>query len=376
MNLKPDSGPVLILGGYGTFGRLIAKPLATAGLHVIINGRRTSAAQQQQQQIIKGCPTARVSVACFDVHQQLAVELARLKPAVVIHTCGPFQQQDMEVAITVITAGIHYLDLADSREYVSRMSALDDLARDHQVTAITGASTVPALSSAALTWIQNTYHIKRFKQVRIGITPGQKTDRGLATTRAVLSYLGKPLHPWPGSGQPRFGWMDMYRQVYPTIGGRLMGNCEAPDLDLLNQHFAIDQLQFSAGMDSKLLHLLMWLTAGLIRIGLPLNLTRWATGLLRISRWFDVFGSDDGGMHVAIEAIDVRGQQIRLTWFIEAMAGCGPHIPATPAVLLTQKILRSDLPHGVRACVNVLTLDEYLSELSDQQITTAVIRDN
>jgi len=371
-----ESGPVLVLGGYGTFGRLITRALATAGLQVIINGRQPAKARALQQRITEEDPAAKISVACFDVQQQLSAALERLQPALVIHTCGPFQSQDTAVARTIVTAGSHYLDLADSREYVAQMNDLDGLARQHQVTAITGASTVPALSSAVLTWLQETHQIQRFNSVRMGISPGQQAPRGLATTQAVLSYLGQAMKPWPGDCKKRFGWMDLYRQAYPTIGGRLMGNCEAPDLDLLGQHFGIEQLQFSAGMDSKLLHLLMWLTAGLIRLGLPLNLNRRAAGLLKISHWFDVLGSADGGMHIAIEATDVREQPVRLTWFIEALAGCGPHIPATPAVLMTRKILQGEVPNGVSACVNWLTLDEYLSALSDLQIKTSVITED
>ena len=256
MNAHSEKATVLILGGYGTFGQLMAKTLAAAGVHVIINGRRQPPAQKLRQDIESAHPGSAVKVACFDVHQQLSAELERLKPDLVIHTCGPFQAQNTRVAATIIGAGIHYLDLADSREYVARMHDLHDLAVAHQVVAITGASTVPALSSAALTWLQDTYRLQRFTRVQMGITPGQKTPRGLATTRAVLSYLGKVISPWPGSTQRRHGWMDLYRQQYPTIGTRLMGNCEAPDLDLLNRYFEIDELQFSAGMDSKLLHLL------------------------------------------------------------------------------------------------------------------------
>jgi len=372
MNDRTDHQRILILGGYGTFGQRITRALAKQGYEVLVNGRHQASAQKLIQRLRIEHPGVRLSAACFDIHQHLEAQLKRLNPWLVIHTSGPFQTQHADIAEMILSAGCHYIDLADSRQYVKQMNNLDGLAKQQQVTAITGASTVPALSSAVLTWLQKNHQISHFKHIQMGITPGQKTPRGLATTRAVLSYLGKPLEPWTGSLRQRHGWMDTYLQNYPHIGRRLMANCEAPDLDLLADHFSLDELQFSAGMGSKVLHLLMWLTAVLVRTGLPLKLERRAAFLLKISHWFDVLGTEDGGMHVNISALDADGKEIKLQWFLEAFAGCGPQIPAVPAILLTEKIHHQALNSGVHPCVNLLTLDEYLNGLSGLNISTRV----
>jgi len=361
----PTAPVVMVLGGYGTFGSRITRALCKKGFHVIINGRHFHQAQALKHSILEDDFSAQVTVSCFDVYSQLNLRLKKMKPKLVIHTCGPFQGQDSYIAQTTIKAGIHYIDLSDDRGYVQKMMTLNDLAHTNGVMAITGASTVPALSSAVLAHVQDKYAIARFKAVKIGISPGQKTARGLATTQAVLSYIGKALKPWPGSQKKRYGWQDTYLQEYPNINSRLMGNCEAPDLDCLHEHFNIEQLTFSAGMESKLLHRFIWLCSWLIRLGLPIKLKNHAPLLLKNSRWFDLLGTEDGGMHVEFVVALGKGQKtIRKTWFIEATANQGPQIPAIPSILMAEKILTQPITSGVQSCVKLIKLEDYLKELT------------
>ncbi len=371
--MKPSEGDkILVLGGYGTFGQRIVRSLCQRGHQLIINGRNRQKAEALKQQIMVDQGDAQLQLACFDVHQELAQQLQLLKPALVIHTCGPFQGQDTQIAQSIISAGIHYIDLADGRDYVQQLLQLDGLAKQHGVSAITAASTVPALSSAAIADLQQRFQIKSFQQLKIGISPGQRTDRGFATAQAVLSYVGKPLKPWPGNHKIHHGWQDMYLQKYPTIGSRLMGNCEAADLDLLQQHFPIDRLGFAAGMESKLLHVLIWLSSWLVRSGFPIDLTNHTDRLLKLSRWFDFLGSTDGGMHIEFTGLNAQDQQVHRTWSIEAKNNTGPQIPATPAILMAEKILQQQTSIGVKACVNTISLNEYLGALDADQTATHI----
>ena len=71
----------------------------------------------------------------------------------------------------------------------------------------------------------------------LSLTAGQKAERGLATTQAILGYVGRKLKPCAGY-ETRYGWQDLHLQKYPGIGSRLMANCDVPDLDLLPQKWA------------------------------------------------------------------------------------------------------------------------------------------
>ena len=86
-----------------------------------------------------------------------------------------------------------------------------------------------------------------------GISPGQKTPRGLATVKAVLSYIGKPIK-YLHENKIRYGWQNIYMQKYPILGNRWMGNCDIPDLDLFPKKFDIKSIKFSAGMENIILH--------------------------------------------------------------------------------------------------------------------------
>lgn len=355
---------VLILGGYGNFGKRIAELLTRQGVAVIIAGRDQSKAAE----LLEHLPAGLARAAIFDVKENLARQLAALRPAVVINTCGPFQNADYAVAETCIAARTPYIDLADGRDFVTGIVRLDAAAKKENVAVISGVSTVPALSSAVLEHFLPQF--AEIDQLTYGIAPGQKTERGLATTKGILSYVGKRLKPCVGYPL-RYGWQDIYRQSYPEIGKRWMANCDVPDLDLLPERYGVKKIRFSAGMENSLLHLGTWLLSWGVRLGLPIDLSRAAPALLAASHWFDGGGSADGGMHVLLEGKDRAGRKIVRQWFIVARAGDGPYIPCAPAVILAKRIVGgAQIQAGAMACVGVVSLEDYLKELKFLNIKT------
>jgi hypothetical protein len=358
---------VLILGGYGNFGKRIARSLRAKDVQVIVAGRSMSKAMQIFAEDAEG-----LEFTCFDVFKDLPAQLATLRPKVVINTVGPFQGADYDVAKTCIKAGVHYIDLADARQFVCGFSELDQAARDAGVVAISGASTVPALSSAVVNAYKDRFAL--FDLMRFGISPGQQAERGLATTKGILSYVGKPLSPFRSIRDRVYGWQDIYRQSFPTLGKRWMANCEIPDLDLLPEAYGIKRIQFSAGMELSVVHLGLWLMSWLVRIGLPLNLSRLAGPLLKISNWFDRFGSADGGMFVHLSGVGANGQAQALTWYIEAFDADGPHIPTIPAILLAVRLVNGpEMPLGAYPCVGLVELDDYLQALGAKAVKVTCI---
>ncbi len=350
---------ILILGGYGNFGKRIARALVAKGLGIIIAGRN-----RQKAECLASALGERAKVAIFDVHTALDEQLQRLKPSVVINTCGPFQGADYAVAKACIANKAHYIDLADGRDFVTNISQLDDEAKARNICVISGASTVPGLSSAVLEHYKSDF--SKITRLKYGISPGQKAERGLATTKGILSYVGKQLQPFASATKHPHGWQDIYRQDYPGLGKRWMANCDIPDLDLLPQHYGIKKIQFSAGLELSPLHLGLWGLSWIVRLGIPLPLKRLANPMLKISNWFDIFGSADGGMHMIISGKGHAGENLTRTWFIIAKDGYGPHIPTVPAIVLAEKLARGEpLPAGAMACIGLVSLEEYLAELQD-----------
>jgi hypothetical protein len=355
---------VLILGGYGNFGKRIARLLTRHNVPVIIAGRDANKAKILAQAL----PVGLAETAIFDVSQTLLAHLKALTPTVVINTCGPFQTSDYAVAETCIKHGAYYIDLADGRDFVTSIRTLDGKAKRNNVAVISGASTVPGLTSAVIEHVRPQF--SAIDSLEFGIAPGQKAERGLATTQAILGYVGKKLKRCAGY-ETRYGWQDLRLQKYPEIGSRLMANCDVPDLDLLPEKYGIKKIRFSAGMENPIVHLGIWTLSWVVRAGFPVDLSKHSAALLAVSNWFDFLGSADGGMHVILNGKDKTGNPISTKWFVIALDGDGPYIPTVPAVVLTRKILTGQFrAAGAMPCVGLVSLEEYLHELKDFKVKT------
>src|SRR5689334_10574906 len=83
---------ILVLGGYGFFGRRIAASLASdSAIRLLIGGRDRQKALQAAAAL--GLPDSS-AVAIDASHPAFAAELKRLGVATLVHTAGPFQGQD------------------------------------------------------------------------------------------------------------------------------------------------------------------------------------------------------------------------------------------------------------------------------------------
>lgn len=355
---------VLIIGGYGNFGSFIARRLARdSSLTVIIAGRSEDKAKALAESL-------NAEWAVVDIHQNLAESLKIITPDIVIHTSGPFQGQGYHVAAACIQQGCHYIDLADGRDFVDGITTLDAMARGKGVLAVSGASSVPCLSSALVDHYKDEF--QTLEMLDYGITTAQKTNRGLATTAAILSYTGKPFKTLiDGRTRDVYGWQTLHVRKYPALGWRLLGNCEAPDLALFPRRYPeLKTVRFYAGLEIPFIHLTLWAISWLARIGLIRNLEKTAPFLLKTSCLFDWLGSADSGFHMALSGTGKDGAGKTITFDLTARSGDGPYIPCMPAILMARQLARSEISEiGAHPCMGFITLDEYLGALSALDIT-------
>lgn len=270
-------------------------------------------------------------------------------------------------------AGAHYIDLADGRDFVREFPAqLDALARRQQRMAISGASTLPALSSAVVDALHA--RLDRLDDIQIVIAPAQRTPLGLATVGAVLSYCGRPFAWWQdGTWQRTVGWRSLRPVRFPHMAPRRAAPCDVPDHDLLVQRYpGVRTVQFRAAPELALMQRGLSLLGAARHAGLPLPLERLAPVFSRVARWFDRWGSDLGGMFVELRGI--KGQQsLGLRWDLTAPHLHGPEIPCLAAILLARKIASGQLDRaGAHACTGLLTLDDFAPEFARWGITTGI----
>src|SRR6185295_11050305 len=261
-------GCVVVLGGYGNFGRRIVADLARDRDHrVVVAGR-----DEKQARAIADATGA--SPAALDSRSSsLAAELKRLGASVVVHTAGPFQGQDYAVAQACVEARAHYIDLADGRAYVCGIGALDEAARRNDLLVVSGASSVPGLSSAVVDMLRPQF--STIESIELGITSGAKPP-GLATMQGVLGYAGKPMALWRGGAwRTVHGWQGLARHTYPPpIGARWLAHCDVPDLELFPRRYSpVRTVEFRAGVATAVGMFVTWGASWLVRAGVLTSLT-------------------------------------------------------------------------------------------------------
>ena len=355
---------VLIIGGYGNFGSFITRRLAgDDNLQVIIAGRSKEKAEALANEVGGEAVT-------LDINDNLASALSIIQPDIVIHTSGPFQAQGYDVAQACIAQGCHYIDLADGREFVEGITELDEQAKNKGVTIISGASSVPCLTSALIDHYKAEF--QTLEELDYGITTAQKTARGLATTTAILTYTGKPF-PTLIDGQMTdiYGWQGLCARKYPELGWRLLGNCDVPDLALFPKRYPeLRTVRFYAGLEIPFMHITLWAISWLVRIGLIKRLEKAAPLLLKTSYMFDWLGSTNSAFHMELSGKGLDGNDKMVKFELTARSGDGPYIPCMPAILMAKKLADGDVQDsGAFPCVGFITKDEYLSSLSEMDIS-------
>ena len=239
---------VLVLGGYGHFGARIVRALAASpGISVIAGGRHPPATMTDQA----GVPLAGVRCLAIDAAAPDLVECLRASGAgLLIHGAGPFQGQGYAVARACIEAGLDYIDLADGRQFVRDFpAALDAPARQAGCSVISGASTLPALSSAVVDAL--AARLDQLEEIDMVIAPAQASPLGLATVQAVLGYCGSAFPVWwQGRWQDVVGWGSPQTVQFARLPPRLAAPCDVPDHDVLLQRWPqLQGVRFRAALE-------------------------------------------------------------------------------------------------------------------------------
>jgi saccharopine dehydrogenase-like NADP-dependent oxidoreductase len=347
---------VLVLGGYGNFGARISRALARdASIQLVVCGRDGQRASELASSI--DAAALRLDVTAAD----LAVRFTEQRADLVIHTAGPFQGQDFHVARAAAAAGAHYIDLADGRRFVCDFEAgLDAAFMRTGRTAITGASSVPALSSSVVAAALPRFG--RLDAIETCIAPGQRAPRGEATLAGVLSYCGTPIRVWKGgTWQQEAGWAQPVPVRFAKLRPRLAALCDIPDLELFPRVFApVQDVSFRAALEVRFTQ---WVFAGIARaraLGLLRRPERLARVLHRTGGLADPFGSGEGGMFVRLRGVDPAGAPLSLAWHLTAPGGHGPEIPCMPAILLARRWASGQAPlPGARPCMGLLALADF-----------------
>ncbi len=363
------SAKILVIGGYGVFGgRLSARLAREAGIEVWVAGRVLEKAEAH-------CAAHGGKSVQLDTGGDLASSFREVAPDIIIDAAGPFQtygDDPYRVARAAIDAGAHYLDLADDAEFVAGIDVLDSTARKAGVCVISGVSSVPAISAAAvhaLSWDMTSIAL-----IDTVILPGNKAPRGLSVVRAILAQAGRRMKVWEaGAWTDVRGWGGLDRVLLALDEGRPLRRWAsyigAPDLLLFPNHFNARNVRFKAGLELTFLHLGLWFVSLSVRWKLIRSLTPFAQFFHWVASRVEGFGTDLGGMRVCITGRGRDGVAVRRDWTLVAGSGDGPSIPPTPAYVLAHEIIAGSVEPGARACLDDLDIEEIEMAFSTMDIT-------
>jgi saccharopine dehydrogenase-like NADP-dependent oxidoreductase len=368
---------ILIVGATGVFGSRLAAHLARMdGVDIVLTSRSSGKAIGLAQRLA-GAPDTLSTVTGMALNRDDDLErcFASIAPWLVIDASGPFQGSDYRVAQAAISARAHYLDLADARDYLAGFQpALDDLAKQHGVVALSGTSSTPALSSAAVAAL--TIGWKRIDTISIAIAPGGKSEVGVAVIAAILSYAGKPVPVFENgrTGQVN-GWTGSIKMDMPGLGIRRVAPVETADAEMLPAHFTVSSdVRFYAGLESSVEQWGLICLAHLRRLGLFAKPV-WLVPLLRqVRRITALTTGDQGGMLVEAAGLDAAGRPTKARWSLLAENGQGTYVPTLPAAAAVQTLIGGKMVPGARACIAVLSLAGIEAEMRPYAITTKITR--
>ncbi|AYC31272.1 saccharopine dehydrogenase [Pseudomonas cavernae] len=371
---------VLILGGYGNFGKRIAENLSKAhpGIEFIIAGRNLGQASRLCAELQPlAAPGSVLLGARLDIDAAtFAGDLAALTPDLVIHTSGPFQGQDYRVPRACIQVGAHCIDLADDRRYVCDIHSLDQEAAARGVLLVSGASSVPGLSSTVIEHFRGEF--TSLESIDFAIAPGNQAEVGEATLKGILSYTGHPFEVLQdGCWRERRGWMDPRRVDFGApVGRRWLANIDIPDLELFPQRYpGVRSVRFQAGLELPVLHFGMLAMAALVKHRWVANWAPWSRRILRARQPLMAFGSDVGGMRIKLSGRGPAPEQRELCWTLYAERGVGPYIPTLSAIILASKLLRGEISaRGALPCLGLFSLAEFDAEAGKLGIYHRVVR--
>lgn len=368
---------VLIVGGYGVFGGRLAKLLADERrIGLIIAGRSFEKAKAFCEKQLAG---AVVRPAQFDRGADPAPQLKALQPHIVVDASGPFQtygEDGHALVKAAISLGIHYIDLADSSVFVEGIAAFDDFARANRVFCLSGASTLPAVSSAVVRHLAKG--LDHLESIEAGIAPSPHARVGGNVVRALCGYAGRPIAVWRGGkAATAYGLTETRRFTIRPPGIAPLPRIVFSLVDVPDARLAptlwpgIGEVWVGAGPRPALWHGMLRGLARLRRWRLIPPLTPFAglfAGVRNLFRW----GEHRGGMYVRVRG-NAGLEAVDRSWHLIAEGDDGPFIPSMAAEALIRRCLAKKPPKvGARAAAEELELSDYDKLFVRRSIATGV----
>jgi hypothetical protein len=328
---------VVVYGGSGFFGRLVVRELLQH------SDAQIMVASRQPKVVDSGPQSNRVRFYESDLRDAASVQRLIAGAAMVICAAGPYQGMPLDLLEACIACQVHYVDVADDRDFVVRAHALRREIEAAGITALVGCSVVPGLS-ALLTKLC-AQEIGDPARVRIFITPGTRHTRGPGSLECLLATVGERYTtPTANGGRTVRGWTGRERVQFPQpLNERhVYSIVDIADYYTQPLYFGVKTVEFKIGAESDALNRGLALFREAKRF-LPGRSSRellpWFRRVISCAGWF---GSTRGALMVEVTSQSPAGPQ---TMSLAAYMGRGgERIPAVVPALAARQILDGKMP--------------------------------
>ena len=236
--------PVVVFGGYGTFGAHVCRALARSGVPLTVAGRDHARAEDFARML---GPTCRALAA--DATDPAACRAALRGQGVAVSCAGPFHQLNTALLDACLEAGCHYADITDDRAYAALVRGQGDRFHAAGLAAVYGCSSLPGISGAlALHACAGTS--AAVERARVTLFIGNHNPKGDAAVHSLLAGLGRPIVAPQGLLR---GFRD--RAVVPLpapFGPRAVFNFDSPEYDLFPALLGARAVVVKAGFELRL----------------------------------------------------------------------------------------------------------------------------
>jgi saccharopine dehydrogenase-like NADP-dependent oxidoreductase len=177
---------ILILGGAGRIGSHVAQDLAQylPQAQITITGRNPQFQPSSD----------RFQFLCYDLADRDRLKAIVSPYNLVIHCAGPFLYRDAFVLQTCIEAGIDYLDVSDSPQFVKEALIYRSQAEAAGVTAILSSGVFPGISNSMVR--QGVEQLDRVDRIHLSYVVSGSGGAGLTVMRTTFLGLQQPFLAW------------------------------------------------------------------------------------------------------------------------------------------------------------------------------------
>lgn len=354
---------IVVLSGHGEFSRRVAVGIAAI----------------PQAECVLGMPPGSKSISfagrlgfpfvVLDPNEPASLQRLLEGAFAVVNLRGPFtERDDLTIATRCAALGIHYIDPADHRAYMTAFARLAREAREHDALLVTGAGAAPAVTGALTALLAE--HFNRINEIHIFLTPGMGDQRELAVARAILAHSSQPLRlKQDGRWQKEHWWEHPQTVRFPDPVGRRRGYlCDLPDLELFAKQFSARTVTARAGFESGMLNMTLSTFAAMRRRGGSEQLSPMMTRLVRFAAWTIGSGSNAAAIRVAMHGIR-RGSEEQHVVYLIGRNGAGPAIAAAPILTLLRKWIDKGVKEsGAVTCNSLIDFDDLKPSLAEHDV--------